>query len=182
MITTKFYCIQNLSFPGLFSTADPDNANQPTNRQSFTYKLMGNTAGLPLVIDGNALNSTSSLDYEAHSSWNITVQSVDSGDPPLSVVKDFHISVIGKSHVPVKETLAPIYTSVCIGAKKGQKKTLKTTPHFEGLAFCKSLIEAQIGRSVANVFKIIPKQTRLVDNKLLYFLRINPRTNIKFVA
>ena len=88
-----------MSFSALLSTADPDNANQPTNRQSFTYRLMGDTAGLPFVIDGDALNSTSSLNYEAHSSWNITVQSLDSGDPQLSVVMDFQISVVGKCHV-----------------------------------------------------------------------------------
>ena len=85
-----------LSSSGLLSTADPDNANQPTDRQSFTYRLMGDTAGLPFVIDGNALNSTSSLNYETQSSWNITVQSLDSGDPQLSVVTDFQISVVGK--------------------------------------------------------------------------------------
>lgn len=85
-----------LSFLGFLSTADPDNANQPTNKQTFTYKLMGNTVGLPFTIDGNALNSTSSLNYEAHSSWNIAVQSLDSGDPQLSVVKNFQITVVGK--------------------------------------------------------------------------------------
>ena len=57
---------------------------------------MGDTAGFPFVIDGDALNSTRSLDYEAQRSWNITVQSVDSGNPQLSVVTDFLISVIGK--------------------------------------------------------------------------------------
>lgn len=57
---------------------------------------MGNTAGLPFIIDGNALNSTRSLNYEAQSSWNITVWSMDSGDPPLSFVKTFQISVVGK--------------------------------------------------------------------------------------
>lgn len=85
-----------LSFSGLLSTADPDNANQPTDRQTFTYKLMGNTAGLPFVIDGDALNSTSYLNFEARSSWNITVQSLDSGDPQLSVVTGFQISVKGE--------------------------------------------------------------------------------------
>ncbi|KAJ7380321.1 hypothetical protein OS493_011043 [Desmophyllum pertusum] len=50
---------------------------------------MGNTAGLPFTIDGNALNSTSRLNYEAHSSWNIAVQSLDSGDPQLSVCEKF---------------------------------------------------------------------------------------------
>ena len=57
---------------------------------------MGDTAGLPFVIDGDALNSTRSLDYEAQRFWNMTVQSVDSGNPQLSVVTDFLISVIGK--------------------------------------------------------------------------------------
>lgn len=96
----KFILFNNflvlLSFSGLLSTADPDNANQPRDRQSFSYRLMGNTTGLPFVIDGEALNSTSSLNYEAQSSWNITVQSLDSGDPQLSVVTDFQISVVGK--------------------------------------------------------------------------------------
>ena len=86
---------------GLFSTADPDNANQLTNRQTFTYTLMRNTAGLPFIIDGGALNSTRSLDFEAHSSWNITVRSVDSGDPALSLIKTFQISVVGKLKVAV---------------------------------------------------------------------------------
>ena len=63
---------------------------------------MGNTAGLPFVIDGNALNSTTSLDFETHSSWNITVRTGDSGDPQLSVVKTLQISVNGKlSHATV---------------------------------------------------------------------------------
>lgn len=85
-----------LSFSGLLSTSDPDNANQPTDRQTFTYKLVGNTAGLPFVIDGDALNSTSFLNFEARSSWNITVQSLDSGDPQLSAVTGFQISVKGE--------------------------------------------------------------------------------------
>ena len=84
------------SCSGLFSTADPDNANQVTNRQTFTYTLMGKTAGLPFIIDGDALNSTRSLDFEAQSSWNITIRSVDSGDPALSLIKTFQISVVGK--------------------------------------------------------------------------------------
>ena len=57
---------------------------------------MGNTAGLPFIIDGDVLNSTRSLDFEAHSSWNMTVKTVDSGDPALSLIKTFQISVVGK--------------------------------------------------------------------------------------
>ena len=94
-----------LSFLGLLSTADLDNANQPTDRQFFSYRLMGNTAGLPFVIDGDALNSTSSLNYEAQSSWNITVQSLDSGDPQLGIVTDLKISVVGKQQVLLVDTL-----------------------------------------------------------------------------
>ena len=85
-----------LSLIGFFSTADPDNANQPKDRQYFTYTLMGNTAGLPFIIDVSALNSTQSLNYEAQSFWNITVRSMDSGNPQLSFVKTFQISVAGK--------------------------------------------------------------------------------------
>ena len=57
---------------------------------------MGNTADLPFIIDGGALNSTRSLDFEAQSSWNIMIRSVDSGDPALSLIKTFQISVVGK--------------------------------------------------------------------------------------
>ena len=92
----------------MFSTADPDNANQLRNRQTFTYTLMGNTAGLPFIIDGDALNSTRSLDFEAQSSWNITVRTVDSGYPALSLVKTFQISVVGKLRQLVCLTTFPL--------------------------------------------------------------------------
>lgn len=57
---------------------------------------MGNTADLPFIVDGNALNSTKSFNYESQSSWNTTVRSRDSGDPTLSFVKTLQISVVGK--------------------------------------------------------------------------------------
>ena len=67
-----------------------------TNRQTFTYTLMGNTAGLPFLIDGDALNSTRSLDFEVLSSWNITVRSTDSSSPALSLINIFQISIVGQ--------------------------------------------------------------------------------------
>ena len=102
MLSAVLKCF-NISCSGFFSTADPDNANQMTNRQTFTYTLMGNTAGLPFLIDGDAFNSTTSLDFEAQSSWNITVRSTDSGSPALSLINTFQISVVGK----LKDAIVP---------------------------------------------------------------------------
>ena len=72
-----------------------------TNRQTFTYTLMGNTAGLPFLIDDDELNSMRSLDFEVQSSWNVTVRSTDSGSPALSLINTFQISIVGKLKVPV---------------------------------------------------------------------------------
>ncbi|XP_068740239.1 protocadherin Fat 4-like [Montipora capricornis] len=94
------------SLIGFFSTSDPDNTNQPRDRQSFAYSLMGNTAGLPFVINGSALNSTTSLDHESQDSWNITVKSVDSGDPPLSFFTSFQIYVVDVNEKPFNISLS----------------------------------------------------------------------------
>ena len=72
-----------------------------TNRQTFTYTLMGNTAGLPFLIDDDELNSMRSLDFEVQSSWNVTVRSTDSGSPALSLINTFQISIVGKLKVAV---------------------------------------------------------------------------------
>ena len=72
-----------------------------TNRQTFTYTLMGNTAGLPFLIDDDELNSTRSLDFEVQSSLNVTVRSTDSGSPALSLINTFQISIVGKLRVAV---------------------------------------------------------------------------------
>lgn len=71
------------------------------NRQTFTYTLMGNTAGLPFLIDDDELNSMRSLDFEVQSSWNVTVRSTDSGSPALSLINTFQISIVGKLKVAV---------------------------------------------------------------------------------
>ena len=72
-----------------------------TNRQTFTYTLMGNTAGLPFLIDDDELNSMRSLDFEVQSSLNVTVRSTDSGSPALSLINTFQISIVGKLRVAV---------------------------------------------------------------------------------
>ena len=72
-----------------------------TNRQTFTYTLIRNTAGLPFLIDDDELNSMRSLDFEVQSSWNVTVRSTDSGSPALSLINTFPISIVGKLKVAV---------------------------------------------------------------------------------
>ena len=57
---------------------------------------MGNTTGLPFLIDDDELNSTRSFDFEVQSSWNVTVRSTDSSSPALSLINTFQISVVGK--------------------------------------------------------------------------------------
>ena len=72
-----------------------------TNRQTFTYTLIRNTAGLPFLIDDDELNSMRSLDFEVQSSLNVTVRSTDSGSPALSLINTFQISIVGKLKVAV---------------------------------------------------------------------------------
>ena len=72
-----------------------------TNRQTFTYTLIRNTAGLPFLIDDDELNSMRSVDFEVQSSWNVTVRSTDSGSPALSLINTFQISIVGKLKVAV---------------------------------------------------------------------------------
>ena len=72
-----------------------------TNRQTFTYTLIRNTAGLPFLIDDDELNSTRGLDFEVQSSLNVTVRSTDSGSPALSLINTLQISIVGKLRVAV---------------------------------------------------------------------------------
>ena len=61
---------------GKLTTADPDNAKIVV--QSFTYTLVNQVHNsLPFVIDGDVLNTTKSLDYEARSTWVVSVKSTD---------------------------------------------------------------------------------------------------------
>ena len=79
---------------GTFSTIDPD--NESWERQNFVYTIIYNASRLPFVIEGNAVNTTRSLDYETERSWYVTVKSLDSGNPSLALVKTFQIIVEGR--------------------------------------------------------------------------------------
>ena len=60
---------------GVLDTADPD--NEPIVVQTFSYTIMGPYGSIPFVIDNDTLNTTRSLDYEANSSWWLTIKSTD---------------------------------------------------------------------------------------------------------
>ena len=75
------------------STIDPDNVINNT-RQSFVYRLVSN-GDLPFQIQGHNLSTKRMLNYENKSSWHITVQSEDNGNPTLSINRNFTISVQG---------------------------------------------------------------------------------------
>ncbi|XP_048583508.1 protocadherin Fat 4 isoform X2 [Nematostella vectensis] len=92
------------TYIGTLTTTDPDNEAQ--FRQTFTYTLMGDTAGIPFVIDGAALNSTRPLNYERKAFWVFTIRSTDSGTPPLSVTKTFNITVVDVNEAPYGITVS----------------------------------------------------------------------------
>ena len=60
---------------GVLDTADPD--NEKTVVQTFTYSIVGPPGSIPFAIDNGALNTTRSLDYEAKSTWWLTIKSTD---------------------------------------------------------------------------------------------------------
>lgn len=60
---------------GVLDTADPD--NEPIVVQTFSYTIVGPHGSIPFVIDNARLNTSRSLDYEANSSWWLTIKSTD---------------------------------------------------------------------------------------------------------
>ncbi|XP_028399271.1 protocadherin Fat 4-like [Dendronephthya gigantea] len=87
------------------STIDPD--NEIGMRQSFSYRLIAGV-NLPFKInDTDSLITTRALDYEVASLWNITIESRDTGTPPLSVNRSFVISVQDVNERPSKINLSP---------------------------------------------------------------------------
>ncbi|XP_028399274.1 protocadherin Fat 4-like [Dendronephthya gigantea] len=90
------------------STIDPDN-NIVSTRQSFQYQLIADPGvDLPFQIHHNdTLITTRTLDYEVASLWNITIESRDTGTPPLSVKRSFVISVQDVNERPSNINLSP---------------------------------------------------------------------------
>jgi hypothetical protein len=72
-----------------FRTFDPD--NEFIHHQNFTYTLTVTPDGFPFIIDGNQLKTTRSLNYEAQQSWQVTVQTTDSGG--LFISETFQVNV-----------------------------------------------------------------------------------------
>ena len=54
------------------------------------------------------VSSSANLDYEAQSQFTVRIQSEDNGRLPLSLAKDFKITVIDVNKVPVNITLSPV--------------------------------------------------------------------------
>lgn len=96
LVSLSFNCVFFLvSFPANISTVDPDNEMNNT-RQSFTYRLLSTLKDLPFHIEDGKIRTRKALNYEQSSTWNITVESRDSGVPPLKIQRSFIINVQGK--------------------------------------------------------------------------------------
>ena len=93
----------NGHFVGLLVTSDED------VNQTHTYKLL-DSAGGKFVILNNKLyvSSSANLDYEAQSQFTVRIQSEDNGRLPLSLAKDFKITIIDVNKAPVNITLSPV--------------------------------------------------------------------------
>ena len=92
----------NGHFVGVLVTSDQD------VNQTHTYKLL-DSAGGKFVILTNKLyvSSSANLNYEAQSQFTVRIQSEDNGSPPLSLVKDFTITIIDVNEASVNITLSP---------------------------------------------------------------------------
>lgn len=60
---------------GSLDTADPD--NELTVVQTFTYTIDAASGSVPFAAVHGLLNTTRSLDYEANSTWSLTIKSTD---------------------------------------------------------------------------------------------------------
>ena len=93
----------NGAFVGKLMTSEQD------VDQTHIYKLL-NSAGVKFMILNNKLSVSSSanLDYEAQSQFTVRIQSEDNGRLPLSLAKDFKITIIDVNKAPVNITLSPV--------------------------------------------------------------------------
>ena len=83
---------------GRLTTQDPDNANNQS-KQVFTYTLRS-VGPSPFAINGSALSTTRSLNYEIARSWAIVVRAQDNGNPPLHRDESFMIDVLDGNDKP----------------------------------------------------------------------------------
>ena len=99
---------------GEFTTSSDDN-----DTGSFTYELIDGTGTDKVTIDGNKLQSAVLFNYEAISSFDITVKSTN--DSGLSVSKSFTITVNDINEPPTNLTLSQnsVDEDVAIGTEIG---------------------------------------------------------------
>lgn len=81
-------------------TSDPD------AQQTFVYRITDKPGG-PFEIERNLLKvtRTANINYESKSSYTVTVQSTDSGHPPLSFTKQLVVQVIDVNDAPTDVVL-----------------------------------------------------------------------------
>ena len=92
----------NGAFVGELVTSDQDVG------QRHTYKLLNSARGKFVILNNKLyVSSSANLDYEAQSQFTVRIQSEDNGSPPLSLAKDFKISIIDVNEAPVNITLSP---------------------------------------------------------------------------
>ena len=92
----------NGAFVGELVTSDQDVG------QTHTYKLLNSARGKFVILNNKLyVSSSANLDYEAQSQFTVRIQSEDNGSPPLSLAKDFKISIIDVNEAPVNITLSP---------------------------------------------------------------------------
>ena len=91
----------NGAFVGELVTSDQDVG------QTHIYKLLNNAGGKFVISNTKVyVSSLANLDYEARSQFTIRIQSEDNGSPPLSLAKDFKITIIDVNEAPVNITLS----------------------------------------------------------------------------
>ena len=90
----------NGAFVGELVTSDQDVG------QTHTYKLLNSSGGKFVILNNKVYVSSSTyLDYEAQSQFTVRIHSVDNGSPPLSLAKDFKVTIIDVNEAPVNITL-----------------------------------------------------------------------------
>ena len=92
----------NGNYVGTLVTSDQD------VNQTHTYKLLDSAGGKFVILAiWLYVSPSANLNYEAQSQFTVRIQSEDNGSPPLSLVKNFTITVIDVNEAPVNITISP---------------------------------------------------------------------------
>eukprot|EP00949_MAST-11_sp_MAST-11-sp1_P000759 g759.t1 len=85
---------------GEFVTVDPDRG------QVFTYTLKANEKQVPVEVNGATLSVIGDVDYETTRSFQVIVETTDSGSPPLSRQDTFQVAVVNVNEAPTAVSLS----------------------------------------------------------------------------